>query len=202
MGHLSRTALAPSGVDETVTRMADREIDPQTAAAAIVAALGLSAGPGSIDHLGVAVPSLPEAVAAWTALGFSVRETHDVPSEKVRAAFLPLGEARLELLEPTDSTSVIARFLEKRSGLHHVCVLVEDLEATLAEMKTRGVELVDEVPRIGAGGCRVAFVHPRAATGVLLELKERAKTSALWPPAGPGGPAVRRPPAPRGGPGR
>ena len=174
MGHLSRTALTPAGVEETVTRMADRAVDPQTAAGAIVAALGLSAGPGSIDHLGVAVPSLPEAVEAWTALGFSVRETHDVPGEKVRAAFLPLGDARVELLEPTDSTSVIARFLEKRSGLHHVCVLVEDLEATLAKMKARGVELVDEVPRVGAGGCRVAFVHPRAATGVLLELKEKA----------------------------
>jgi methylmalonyl-CoA epimerase len=73
---------------------------------------------------------------------------------------------------------VIARFLEKRSGLHHVCVLVDDLEATLTEMKAHGVELVDEVPRRGAGGCRVAFVHPRSASGVLLELKERPKPPA------------------------
>ena len=93
----------------------------------------------------------------------------------MRAAFLPVGESRLELLEPTEPASVIARFLEKRSGLHHVCVLVDDLDATLERMKARGVELVDEAPRVGAGGCRVAFVHPRAATGVLLELKERAK---------------------------
>ncbi len=177
MRRLFRAALAPAEIEGTVTRMVDRAIDPQTAAETIVTALGLVPGPGSIDHLGVAVPSLPEAVEAWTALGFSVQETHEVPSEKVRAAFLPLGDARLELLEPTDSASVIARFLEKRAGLHHVCVLVKDLEATLAEMKGRGVELIDEVPRVGAGGCRVAFVHPRAATGVLLELKERAKTS-------------------------
>ena len=125
-----------------------------------------------IDHLGIAVPSLDAAVRAYEALGFAVESTHEVPTEKVRAAFLPVGESRLELLEPTDSSSVIARFLEKRSGLHHVCVLVDDIEAALAELKSRGVPLIDEVPRPGAGGCRVAFLHPRAASGVLLELKE------------------------------
>ena len=125
-----------------------------------------------IDHLGIAVPSLDAAVRAYEALGFAVESTHEVPTEKVRAAFLPVGESRLELLEPTDPSSVIARFLEKRSGLHHVCVLVDDIEAALAELKSRGVPLIDEVPRPGAGGCRVAFLHPRAASGVLLELKE------------------------------
>ncbi|HXK11703.1 MAG TPA: methylmalonyl-CoA epimerase [Vicinamibacteria bacterium] len=125
-----------------------------------------------IDHLGIAVPSLDRAIAAYEALGFRVEETHDVPTEKVRAAFLRVGDSRLELLEPTDPTSVVARFLEKRSGLHHVCVLVDDLDAALAEMKARGVPLLDEKARAGAGGCRVAFVHPRAALGVLLELKE------------------------------
>ena len=104
-----------------------------------------------IDHLGIAVPSLAEAVKAYEALGFRVEATHEVPSEKVRAAFLPVGESRLELLEPTDASSVIAKFLERRSGLHHVCVLVDDIEATLAEMKARGVPLIDEVPRVGAG---------------------------------------------------
>ena len=125
-----------------------------------------------IDHLGIAVPRLAQAIAAYEALGFSVEATHDVPSEKVRAAFLAIGESHLELLEPTDPTSTIARFLEKRSGLHHVCVLVDDIDAALAELRERGVELVDESPRVGAGGCRVAFVHPRAAAGVLVELKE------------------------------
>jgi methylmalonyl-CoA epimerase len=129
-----------------------------------------------IDHLGIAVPSLAEAVRAYEALGFRVETTHDVPSEKVRTAFLPIGESHLELLEPTDPTSVIARFLETRRGLHHLCVLVDDLERALAELKAQGVPLIDEAPRAGAGGCRVAFVHPRGAAGVLLELKEDRKT--------------------------
>jgi LAO/AO transport system kinase len=178
MGHVFRSALAPAQILDTVARMADREIDPYTAADDLVARLGLPAKGRTIDHLGIAVPSLARAVEAWEALGFSVHETHDVPSEQVRAALLPLGESHLELLEPTDPGSVIARFLERRSGLHHVCVLVGDLEATLAEMKARGVELIDDMPRVGAGGCRVAFVHPRAATGVLLELKELSPASA------------------------
>jgi len=125
-----------------------------------------------IDHLGIAVPSLEAAVAAYEALGFAVESTHAVPTEKVRAAFLPVGESRLELLEPTDPSSVIARFLETRKGLHHVCLLVEDIEQALAELKARGVETLDDTPRGGAGGCRVAFLHPRSAGGVLLELKE------------------------------
>jgi len=128
-----------------------------------------------IDHLGIAVPSLDRAIAAYEALGFRVEATHDVPTEKVRVALLPVGESHLELLEPTDPSSVVARFLEKRSGLHHVCVLVDVLDAALREMKARGVPLLDEVPRIGAGGCRVAFVHPKGACGVLLEVKERER---------------------------
>ena len=128
-----------------------------------------------IDHLGIAVASLAEAVKGYEALGFRVDETHDVPTEKVRAAFLAVGESHLELLEPTEPGSVIARFLEKRSGLHHVCVLVDDIDEALAELKARGVPLVDEKPRPGAGGCRVAFVHPKAAAGVLLELKEERR---------------------------
>ena len=126
-----------------------------------------------IDHLGIAVPSLAEAVKAYEALGFTVQSTDEVPTEKVRVAFLPVGESRLELLEPTAPDSVIARFLEKRSGLHHVCVLVEDIDAALADLRARGVALIDERPRPGAGGSRVAFVHPRAAGGMLLELKEK-----------------------------
>ena len=128
-----------------------------------------------IDHLGIAVKDLAEAVRTYEALGFAVDASHDVPTEKVRTAFLPVGESHLELLEPTDPTSVIARFLEKRKGLHHVCVLVDDIDAALAEMRARGVRLLDETPRVGAGGCRVAFVHPSSAAGVLLELKEDQK---------------------------
>jgi methylmalonyl-CoA epimerase len=125
-----------------------------------------------IDHLGIAVPKAGEAAAAFETLGFQVTAEQDVPTEKVKTVFLPIGESHLELLEPTDPTSVIAKFLEKRSGLHHVCVLVDDIDAALAELKTRGVRLIDETPRLGAGGCRVAFIHPKSAAGVLLELKQ------------------------------
>jgi methylmalonyl-CoA/ethylmalonyl-CoA epimerase len=125
-----------------------------------------------LDHLGIAVPDLEAAVRTYRALGFEVESVHEVPTEKVRAAFLPVGESRLELLEPSEPGSVIARFLEKRAGLHHVCVLVEDIEQALAELKASGATLIDERPRPGAGGSRVAFVHPRSAAGVLLELKE------------------------------
>ena len=125
-----------------------------------------------IDHLGIAVPALDAAVDAYRTLGFTLGDTHDVPTEKVKVAFLPVGESRLELLEPTTPDSVIARFLQNRRGLHHVCLLVDDIEGALVELKAKGVELLDEVPRPGAGGCRVAFIHPRAAGGVLLELKQ------------------------------
>jgi methylmalonyl-CoA/ethylmalonyl-CoA epimerase len=125
-----------------------------------------------IDHLGIAVPRLDDAIPVWEALGFRLEARHDVPTEKVRTAFLPVGESHLELLEPTDPTSVIARFLETRKGIHHLCVEVDDIEAALAELKRRGVALLDDAPRPGAGGCRVAFIHPRAAGGVLLELKQ------------------------------
>ena len=125
-----------------------------------------------VDHIGIAVPRMDEALGAWRALGFEVEAVHDVPTEKVRAAFLPVGESRLELLEPTHVSSVIAKFLEKRAGLHHVCVLVDDLEEALRRLAAEGVGLIDQVPRTGAGGCRVAFVHPRSTGGVLLELKQ------------------------------
>ena len=132
-----------------------------------------------VDHLGIAVRDLEQAVDAYRLLGFEVESVHDVPTEKVRAAFLPVGESRLELLEPTDPGSVIARFLEKRSGLHHVCVLVPDIDRALADLKAKGVELIDERPRPGAGGSRVAFVHPRAGAGVLLELKEAPRKPSV-----------------------
>ena len=127
-----------------------------------------------VDHLGIAVRDLEAAIRAYRTLGFEVESIHEVSTEKVRAAFLFVGESRLELLEPTEDGSIIARFLEKRSGLHHVCLLVEDIEATVAELKAAGVALIDERPRPGAGGSRVAFVHPRSAAGVLVELKEAA----------------------------
>lgn len=127
-----------------------------------------------IDHLGIAVSDLEAAMRQYQALGLTVENVEEVPTEKVRIAFLPLGESWIELLEATAPDSPIARFLEKRSGLHHICVLVDDIEAALAGLKARGVPLIDEKPRPGAGGSRVAFLHPRAAAGVLFELKEKA----------------------------
>ncbi|MBP9945832.1 MAG: methylmalonyl-CoA epimerase [Vicinamibacteria bacterium] len=125
-----------------------------------------------IDHLGIAVKDMAEAKSAYEALGFTIEAEHDVPTEKVKTAFIAVGESHLELLEPTDPSSVIAKFLEKRSGVHHICLLVDDIEKTMAEMKAAGARLLDETPRIGAGGCRVAFIHPKSAAGVLLELKQ------------------------------
>ena len=125
-----------------------------------------------IDHLGIAVKDMAEAKRAYEALGFKIESEHDVPTEKVKTAFITVGESQLELLEPSDPSSVIAKFLEKRSGLHHICVLVDDIEKSMVEMKAAGAQLLDEVPRIGAGGCRVAFIHPNSAAGVLLELKQ------------------------------
>ena len=94
--------------------------------------------PLRIDHLGIAVPSLEQAVAAFEALGFHVEARHEVPTEQVRTVFLPVGESHLELLEPTDPASTVARFLEKRSGLHHVCVLVDDSRRPSPTLRGQG----------------------------------------------------------------
>jgi methylmalonyl-CoA/ethylmalonyl-CoA epimerase len=169
-------ALSPEQTEGVVERMAAHAVDPFTAAEEVLQRVGLGTSTStgtSIDHLGIAVKSLEDGVRAYEALGFRVESTHEVPTEKVRAAFLPVGESHLELLEPTDPGSVIARFLEKRSGLHHVCIAVPDIQAALDALKARGVALLDEKPRTGAGGRKVAFIHPRSAAGVLLELVER-----------------------------
>lgn len=127
-----------------------------------------------IDHVGVAVPSLADAIPLYEALlGAPVEHIEEVPDQKVRTAFFGVGESRFELLEPTDADGPVARFLAKRrGGIHHLCVEVDDLEAALAEYRARGVRLIDEVPRRGAHGKRIAFVHPESTGGVLLELSE------------------------------
>jgi LAO/AO transport system kinase len=173
MAAVRARALSEDAAEAVVDRLAAHELDPFTAADEVLSRLGLGAGRTYIDHLGIAVKDLAEGVRAYETLGFHVEATLDVPTEKVKAAFLPVGESHLELLEPTDPSSVIARFLEKRSGLHHVCVAVPDIQAALDGLKAKGIELLDEKPRTGAGGRKVAFIHPRAAAGVLLELVER-----------------------------
>ena len=125
-----------------------------------------------VDHIGIATAKLDEALALWQdALGLSVAHTEEVIDQGVRVAMLEIGETQIELLEPLSSGSPVGRFLEKRGpGIHHIAVKVSDIRATLAQLKEKGLRLVDEVPRVGAGGCLVAFVHPSSANGVLLEL--------------------------------
>ena len=127
-----------------------------------------------IDHLGIAIPSLETALPVYeTLFGQTVEHIEEVPDQGVRTAFFSVGESHFELLEPMDDTGPIARYLEKRrGGIHHVCVEVTDIDAVLAEYKRNGVRLIDEEPRKGAKGMRVAFVHPAATGGVLLELSQ------------------------------
>lgn len=128
----------------------------------------------TLDHIGIAVRDLEAALEFYRdALGLEVERAEEVESEQVRARFLPVGEAALELLEATSERSAIARAIERRGpGIHHITLRVEDLPAVLARLKARGVRLVDETPRPGAGGSQVAFIHPSAAQGVLVELKQ------------------------------
>ena len=127
-----------------------------------------------VDHIGIAVPSLDEARPFWEgALGLRFHPREELPDQRVAVAMGQAGETRIELLEPLDEGSPIARFLAgHRPGLHHIALAVEDLEAALARLRAAGARLIDETPRPGAGGTRVAFVHPASASGVLLELVE------------------------------
>ncbi len=136
--------------------------------------------PGPIDHVGIAVRDLDAALQTYCGLlGGELSGREKVVSQGVEVAFLSLpGNARLELITPMGPDSAVARFLAKRGeGMHHVCVLVEDLGAALESLATAGVPLVDAEPRISAEGSRIAFLHPAALGGVLLELKEKRKSS-------------------------
>ena len=128
-----------------------------------------------INHLGIATKSIEEALKFWEkSLGLENVHTEIVEEQKVRVAMLPIGESRVELLEPTSEDSPISKFLEKRGGgIHHIAVEVENIEESLAKLKAEGARLIDEKPRIGAEGCLIAFVHPAATGGVLLELTQK-----------------------------
>ena len=128
-----------------------------------------------IDHLGVAVASIDDALAVYRALGMVEQKREVVPSQKVTAAFLRVGESCIELLEPTSPDSPVARFLAKRGeGIHHVCFAVADLDAALADLAAKGFRLIHTAGVPGADGKRVAFLHPEAGRGVLIELSEKA----------------------------
>ena len=128
-----------------------------------------------IDHLGIAVRSIADSLSFYReALGLELKGTETVADQGVTVAMLPVGETRIELLEPVSEDSAVARFIAKRGeGLHHICYEVDDLAAKLAELGARGVRVLDGYPRRGAEGKLVAFLHPASANGVLVELVEK-----------------------------
>jgi len=127
-----------------------------------------------LDHIGIAVESLDSGSAFYQALGMSESDREEVPSEKVKVSFFPLGnDANIELLEGTSDESPVRKFLQKRGpGIHHICLRVKNLDALVERLKNNNVRLINETPRIGAHNCRVVFVHPASAGGVLVELSE------------------------------
>ncbi len=130
-----------------------------------------------LEHVAIAVKDLDVSVKYYVeVLGFAPPELEVVEEQKVRTAIFGHGMGRIELICPTEPNTSVAKFLEKRGeGLHHICVEVDDIVATLAELKAKGTALIDESPKIGAGGAQVAFIHPRGAHGVLTELRQGPK---------------------------
>jgi methylmalonyl-CoA/ethylmalonyl-CoA epimerase len=127
-----------------------------------------------IDHIAIVVPDTQKALAFWQdALGLTLSHTEEVPAQETTVAFLPAGESEVELVEPTTETSGMARYMDKRGpGMHHICFEVDDIDQTLAQLKEKGIQLINEEPTIGAGGKRIAFIHPKSTGGVLIELYE------------------------------
>ena len=127
-----------------------------------------------VNHIAIVVPDLEAATDFWVnVLGLELAKKEHVASQAVDVAFLPIGESKIELLQPTDTESGVARYLEKRgAGMHHLCFEVEDIEAALTALKTAEVQLINEVPMTGSDGRKFAFIHPKSASGVLVELYE------------------------------
>jgi methylmalonyl-CoA/ethylmalonyl-CoA epimerase len=127
----------------------------------------------TLDHIGIAVRSL-DAARIYESMGLTIDHVETVTTQSVKTAFLSVGDSNLELLEPTGPESTIAKFIQKRGeGIHHLCFRVDDIEEHLARLKAQGYRLINETPVPGAHGCRVAFLHPAAGNGVLIELSER-----------------------------
>ncbi|MBA2502080.1 MAG: methylmalonyl-CoA epimerase [Pyrinomonadaceae bacterium] len=130
-----------------------------------------------LEHIGIATKGIEDALSFWRdALGLEVAATEEVTEQGVRVAMLPIGDTCVELLEATNDDSPIAKFIEKRgAGVHHLAVRVPDIRAALERLRERGVRLIDHAPRAGADNCLVAFIHPSAANGVLVELVEHTE---------------------------
>jgi LAO/AO transport system kinase len=174
MQHVEQRVLGEGEFDRILERITSRQEDPYHAAAGVMAR-STGAVPGRLDHTGIAVKDATEYVALFERLfGLRTGAPEDVGRHRVR--FVETGDATLELVEPLAPDSPVAAFLEKRgAGLHHVCVRVPDIRATLAALKAQGVRLVDEEPRPGAHGSLIAFLHPSSALGLLIEIKETVK---------------------------
>ena len=189
---LLRLALSASLPGETLQELAaevaTRQRDPYTIVEEIVGRMNQHTTPATsttesrikVSHLGVAVSTIDEALNFWRdGLGLELQGIEIVAEQGVRVALLPIGESRIELLEAIGPETPVGRFLARRGpGIHHVCVEVEDISAQLAQLRARGVRLIDEQPRPGAGGHLVAFIHPASTGGVLVELTEKSVNSA------------------------
>jgi methylmalonyl-CoA/ethylmalonyl-CoA epimerase len=127
-----------------------------------------------IDHIAVLVPDLEGTLEFWRdALGMDLSHIEDVPAEKAQVAFLPVAGSEIELVRPTTNDSGLARYMEKRGpGMHHICLEVDGIEGMLAQLKEKGVQLINETPVVGSGGKKYAFIHPKSANGVMVELYE------------------------------
>lgn len=128
-----------------------------------------------IDHIGIAARSIDGAAPFWSAvLGLGIAGKETVEEQKVTTGFLPVGESEIEILESTSPDGALAKYIERRGeGIQHIALRVENLEEALRELKAKGVQLIDAEPRRGAGGAKIAFIHPKSTNGVLLELSER-----------------------------
>jgi methylmalonyl-CoA epimerase len=172
MQHVEAHVLAPGEFEQWLDRIAAREVDPYGAADAVMARALQGAGPMPIDHVGIATPKAEEYAAMFKRL-FGLRTGEQEQIGKHLLRFVETGDATLELVEPTADDAPIAKYMEKRGpGLHHVCFRVKDIDRAMADLKARGVKLIDETPRKGAHGSRIAFIHPSETGGVLIELKQ------------------------------
>jgi methylmalonyl-CoA epimerase len=179
--HVADNVLKSGEFAALLDRIAARETDPYTVVDDIVSRSlqrnsrpDIQVGRATLDHIGIAVADLGEALKFYRdVLGLEIEAPEEVPSQRVRAHFIPVGESALELLEATGEDSPIAKYVAKRGpGIHHITLRVDDIRAALARLKEKGVRLIDETPRPGAHGSLVAFIHPASAHGVLVELKQ------------------------------
>jgi methylmalonyl-CoA epimerase len=174
MQDVERRALGPAQLDQWLTRITQRELDPYEAADMILGSMSITPrGDYSLDHVGIAVKDATGPVALFKEMfDLDCDDAEIVGSHRLR--FIATGEATIELVEPLSTDSPIARFLETRGpGLHHVCLRVADIDAALARLKAKGARLIDAEARPGAHGSRIAFLHPAGTGGVLIEIKQR-----------------------------